>query len=123
MIAAVIAVGLLITTGGHAAATLPADMAVTNSTCEEGNITAVTVQVDYLGWEPTTVTPHIWSGKQHVQHTWSPENITLEPGVQTVQVEAPMALAEIKGRDAQLYLADGQRRVIENWRTKRCGGD
>lgn len=126
--AAAVAIGaivvvLLIVTSGHAAATLPADLVVTDSTCEDGNVTALTLRVEYHGSDPTTVTPHVWSARQHIQHTWQPENISLKPGVQTVRIETESEWGEIRGDGAQVYLADGQRRVIENWRVQRCEGD
>jgi hypothetical protein len=104
---------------------LPASMEVVNSTCDSHdgrtNITSVTLRVTYNSSEPITVHAHSWDSKRHIQHSWDPRNITLEPGTQTVTIRAPRPRAGIGPNSrAQVYLNHGQRRVIENWEVESC---
>jgi len=103
---------------GHDAATLEGDLAVTNHTCENGNVTAVTLRVTVN--ESTVVHPHVWSQRGHVQHTWSPQNISLQAGTQFIQIERPRDRVFVKGDRAQVALNDGQRRLVENWEVDQC---
>lgn len=106
---------------GHESATVDGSITVTNSTCENGNVTAVTATVEYSGDAPLTMTPHVWSARQHVQHSWSPTRIVLDPPVaRTIRFEPPSPRGYIGGDRAQLYLADGQRRLITNWEVRGC---
>lgn len=111
---------------GHSAAELPAEMDVVLEHVEEGergsNITALVVEVDYHGDEPITVTPHVWSSRQHVQHAWKPYNLTLQPGANMIEFRAPNPHAPIQSDKAQLWLADGQRRATLNWITTLAEG-
>jgi hypothetical protein len=108
---------------GHQRATLDgAEMEVVNSSCETENITAVTLRVTYRGESPIRVHSHSWDSKRHVQHPWEPRTITLEPGVNVVTIHSPRPRAGIgPGSRAQVYLNQGQRRVIENWEVRDCG--
>jgi hypothetical protein len=67
-----------------------------------------------------TVTPHVWDGRQRVQHSWRPQNLSLDPGEQTVTISAPQPRAAIRDPAAQVYLADGQRRLVENFEAPSC---
>jgi len=116
------AVFVLVVSQGHAATALPADVEVVEERCFHGDVIELTLEVDYRGEVPVTVTPHVWSEHQHVQFAWSPQEIRLEPGTQTVAISAPEERAVINGIGArgQIYLADGQRRAITNWGVGRC---
>jgi hypothetical protein len=128
IVAAALALGAAggVVIAGHSAAQLPAEMDVVLEHVEEGergpNITALVVEVDYHGDEPVTVTPHVWSSRQHVQHAWKPYNLTLQPGTNMIEFRSPNPHAPIRDDKAQLWLADGQRRATLNWITTLAEG-
>lgn len=101
---------------GHSAAAMNGGVDVVNTTCEDGNITAVTAAVTYHADRSTTVTAHVWSSKQHVQHSWSPQRIEIESGRTQIRFEPRSNRGYIRGDQAQIAINDGQRRAIENWR-------
>ena len=101
---------------GHERATLDGELVVDDTTCVDGNVTAVTLRVSVN--ESRTVHPHVWSQRGHVQHTWEPQNISLHAGTQFVQLERPRDRVVVKGDRAQVALYDGQQRLIENWRVQ-----
>jgi hypothetical protein len=103
---------------GHQAATMEGDLEVTDTSCTNGNVTAVTMRVSVN--ESRTVHPHVWSQRGHVQHTWEPENITLQAGTQFVQITAPRDRVTVRGDRGQVALYDGQRRLIDNWEVDQC---
>lgn len=119
---AVVIAAIVIGSFGHQRATLDgAEMQVVNSSCENENITAVTMRVTYRGDDALRVHSHSWDSKRHVQHSWNPRTLTLEPGTQTIRIEAPRPRAGIgPGSRAQVYLNHGQQRVIETWEARRC---
>lgn len=110
----------LVLGAGHAAATLPGETAIVDATCSQENVTALTLRVEYHGDGPVTVTPHVWSARQHVQFSWGPDNLTLQPGSQTLRIEAADERAFIHEAPIQVWLADGQRRMIANDPRPRC---
>lgn len=110
----------LVISHGHAATTFPAEVAVVDERCVDGNVTALRIAVGYHGDRPVTVTPHVWSSQQHVQFSWTPQAIRLDPGENFVTISAPDERAYLAGDRAQVYLADGQRRAITNWEIDRC---
>lgn len=122
-VAAAVGLGLVVATivgVGHVAATLPAQVTVLEEHCTAGNVTALTLAVEYDGTQPVTVTPHVWSSKQHVQFPWQPESIQLEPGRQVVHITAPDPRAYIQSERGQVWLASGQQRSITNWEVTPC---
>ncbi len=106
--------------GGAQAATLPADVAVSDVDCRDGEISSLELSVEYRGSEPVNVTPHVWSSNSHVQLSWTPTTIRLEPGANNVEIEPPRPRGRVGGDYAQLYLADGQQRAVVNWRVEAC---
>jgi hypothetical protein len=118
-VVALLVVGALVATVGHSQATMRGDVEVLGSTCTDGGIAAVHLQVSVN--ETMTVHPHTWDEKRHVQHPWTPRNLTLEPGIQRVTIVAPSERARItSGQRAQVALNDGQRRLIANWEARAC---
>lgn len=115
-------VASMILAAGHAAAELPATATVTDSQCAEyGDVASVTLRVSLQTNSAVTVHAHTWDQKRHVQHAWTPSNVTLEPGVSIVTFQAPNPEAAITGgAHTQLALNSGQKRVITNWRARRC---
>jgi len=113
--------GTTIVAAGHASATLPADVEVVDETCTAGRISAVTLSVTYYGDTPITVHSHTWDEERHIQYAWRPKTITLEPGTQQVQIQAPVADAQLTpAAVSQVYLNHGQQRAIYNWRSTTC---
>jgi hypothetical protein len=86
-----------------------------------GAVGELTLQIDYEGDEPVTVTAHVWSERQHVQFAWEPIRVEIAPGEQTVRLEAPDDRAVIEESRAQVWLAssDGHR-AVGNFDVK-CG--
>jgi len=117
LLVVVIAVGTTIV-AGHQAATLEGDLEVVDTSCTNENVTAVTLRVSVN--ESVTAHPHVWSQRGHVQHTWSPENISLQAGTQFVRIEAPRSRVMVRGERGQVALYDGQRRLIDNWEVDQC---
>lgn len=116
-----VALGVGIVGVGHSQAGLEADVVVTNSTCIGEEIGIITVDVTYHGDKPIAVVPHTWDEHRHVQYTWLPRSITLEPGKQTLRLWAPVDQGRISPNStSQLYLNHGQRRAITNWRSTAC---
>jgi hypothetical protein len=106
---------------------LPADITVIDAECDrdgpDANVTGLTLRVDYHGDSALRVHSHTWDAKRHVQHPWEPRTVRLEPGAQTVTIQAPRPRAGITpGERAQVYLNHGQKRAIENWEVQRCAG-
>jgi len=116
----VVIAALAIGISGAQAASLPAGVTVSDVDCRDGEIAALELTVEYRGSEPVEVTPHVWSSRSHVQLSWTPTTIVLEPGTNTVQIEPPRPRGRVAGDYAQMYLADGQRRAVTNWRVKAC---
>lgn len=109
---------------GHGAATLPGDVTVADVECGTGgNVTALTATVTYGGATAVNATPHVWSARQHVQFSWEPYPVRLQPGSQTLRFEAPHENAVIYGDRAQLYLAAGQQRLVANFAVERVDGE
>ncbi len=116
----VVVAGIVIGISGVQAANLPAEVTVSDLDCRDGEIASLELSVEYSGEDPVEVTPHVWSTRSHIQLSWDPTKITLEPGVNTVEIEPPRPRGRVVGDYAQVYLADGQRRAIANWRVKTC---
>jgi len=106
---------------GHAAATMPADVEVVDTTCERGNVTEVTAEVTYRGETPAEVTAHVWGSRQHVQHSWEPTRFDVAPGTTRIKLEPPSFRGYLRGDRGQLALYDGQQRLITNWETNCTG--
>jgi hypothetical protein len=96
-------------------APFPGSIGVASASCEDGAVDELTLRVDYEGDEPATVTAHVWSERQHVQFAWEPTRVEIEPGEQTIHIEAPDERAVIEESRAQVWVAsaDGQR-TVEN---------
>jgi len=109
-----------IVASGHAAATLEADVDVLEQTCEDGAVTELRLHVSQESAPSLTVTPHVWSSKQHVQFAWDPESITVYDGGTNVTISAPDERAYIAGDRAQVWVAAGQQRAIENFEVRAC---
>lgn len=107
-------------TAGHAAATLDADVDVVEQHCDSDTVTALTLRVDFEAASSATATAHVWSSRQHVQFSWEPRDIQLFDGTQNVTITAPDERAYIEGDRAQVWLAVGQQRAIENFEVRRC---
>lgn len=105
---------------GHAAATLDADIVVVEQHCEDGAVTALTLRAELNREGMQPVTPHVWSSRQHVQFTWDPSMTIIGDEPRTFRIEAPDDRAVIEGDRAQVYLAAGQQRVIENFEVRSC---
>lgn len=107
---------------GHAAATLPGDVDVVATECNDhGEKTEITLRVHYGGEQPVTATPHVWSSKHHIQYAWDPVDVRLEPGNQTVSITAPERdAAPTPGERVQVSFAAGQQRLITNFETGEC---
>jgi len=105
---------------GHASATLDADLDIIGQTCSDGAVTELTLHVGYEQAPMTTVTPHVWSSRQHVQFTWEPRDVRLFDGDQNVTISAPDERAFIEGDRAQVWLAVGQKRAIQNFEVRSC---
>jgi hypothetical protein len=120
---AVVVAGLVlgnIVVSGHAAATLDADVDVLEQTCEDGVVTELRLHIAQESAPSLTVTPHVWSSKQHVQFPWTPESITVYDGGRNVTISAPDERAYIEGDRAQVWIAAGQERAIENFEVRAC---
>lgn len=113
-------IALVIAASGVQAARLPADVTVSDVDCREGEIVGMELTVEYLDSEPVVVTPHVWGTRSHVQLSWDPTTIRLEPGTNTVEIEPPRPRGRIKGDYAQVYLTHEQQRATTNWRTESC---
>jgi len=109
-----------IVTAGHAAATLDADVDVLDQHCEAGAVDELTLQVDFEAAPSATATAHVWSSRQHVQFSWESRDIRLFDGTQNVTIAAPDQRAYIEGDRAQVWIAVGQQRAIENFEVRRC---
>jgi hypothetical protein len=123
VVVAVVVTALLfgnIIASGHAAATLDADLDVIGQTCSDGAVTELTLRVGYEQAPMTTVTAHVWSSRQHVQFTWDRPDVRLFDGDQNITITAPDERAYIEGDRAQVYLATGQQRAIENFEVRLC---
>lgn len=122
LIAVVVTVLVLgnIVMSGHAAATLDADVEVIGQTCEDDAVTGLRLHISQESAPSLTVTPHVWSSRQHVQFAWEPTSITVYDGGQNVSISAPDDRAVIEGDRAQVYLAAGQQRAIENFEVREC---
>lgn len=121
-IAVVVSVLVLgqIVTAGHAAATLDADVDVIEQRCEADAVTDLTLRIDVESAPSSGATAHVWSSRQHVQFSWEPSGIRLHNGTQTVTISAPDERAHLKGDRGQVWLAVGQRRVLENIEVRSC---
>ena len=115
----VLVVGNIIASG-HAAATLEADVDVVGQTCEDGAVTDLRLHISQESAPSLTVTPHVWSSRQHVQFTWEPASITVYDGGKNVTISAPDDRAVIEGDQAQVWIAAGQERAIENFEVRSC---
>jgi hypothetical protein len=122
LIAVVVTVLVLgnIVMSGHAAATLDADVEVIGQTCEDGAVTDIRLHISQESAPSLTVTPHVWSSRQHVQFAWDPASITVYDGGQNVTISAPDERAYIEGDRAQVWVAAGQQRAIENFEVRSC---
>lgn len=122
LIASVLVVTAVGAVVGHDMAQLEGDVVVVDQRCgPDGRVAAFQVRVEYNGPEVATVTPHVWGEQQHVQVSWRPTPIRLEPGVQMVWIEAPQSIARVRpDTRVQVYFADGQRRLITNFNTDQC---
>jgi hypothetical protein len=109
-----------IVVSGHAAATLNADVDVVGQACEDGAVTDLRLHISQESAPSLTVTPHVWSSRQHVQFTWDPASITVYDGGQNVTISAPDERAYIEGDRAQVWVAAGQQRAIENFEVRSC---
>jgi len=124
-LAAVMLVISVLTTAvlaANKAATLQGDVEVVDIECNEyGHVNEISLQIKNQSNKTEEVTPHVWSSKHHVQYAWSPENITLKSGTQTVTITAPNRDAgPDPGERAQWWLADGQQRLVVNWKVPQC---
>jgi hypothetical protein len=105
---------------GHARATLDADVEVVGQTCEDGAVTDLRLHISQESAPSLTVTPHVWSSRQHVQFTWEPSSITVYDGSQNVTISAPDERAVLNGDRGQVWIAAGQQRAIENFEVRSC---
>ncbi|WP_435067710.1 hypothetical protein [Haloplanus sp. C73] len=105
---------------GHAAATLDGDVEVISQTCDDGAVTALDLHIIQESAPSLTVTPHVWSSRQHVQFTWEPASITVYDGGTNVTISVPDERAYIEGDRAQVWISAGQQRSIENFKVRQC---
>jgi len=122
IIAVVVSVLVLgqIVTAGHAAATLDADVDVIEQHCEADAVAELTLRIDFEQAPMATATAHVWSSRQHVQFSWEPRDIQLFDGEQNVTITAPDERAYVDGDRAQVWIAVGQQRAIENFEVRAC---
>lgn len=122
ILATALGLGVLVGAGvGNEMATLQGDVDVVGVACDDGNVTALELAIEIDEDQPVGITPHVWDAQQHVQHPWEPKLIILESGSHTIEISAPSVRAEMKGSPGQVYLADGQGRLIENFEVS-CSG-
>lgn len=117
---AFVVIALAVGISGVQAASLPADVTVSDVDCRDGEVAGLELTVEYHGSAPVEVTPHVWSTRSHVQLSWTPTTVVLEPGTNTVQIEPPRPRGRVAGDYAQVYLINGQQRAVTNWRVEAC---
>lgn len=122
LLAVVITVLVLgnVVVSGHAAATLDADVEVIGQNCKDGAVTELRLHIAQESAPVVTVTPHVWSSRQYVQFTWEPAEIQVFDGGRNVTISAPDERAHIEGDRAQIWIAAGQQRSIQNFEVRRC---
>lgn len=101
---------------GHAAATLPADVEVSNASCANGNVSSMTLDVDYRGDRAIESSVRVWTQRDRVRMSWGTP--LLKPGQNRIQIHAPSRKAVLQyGERGQVMVNVGQMRAYEDFRS------
>lgn len=121
IVVVLVAAGAVVVGAGHEGSALEGDLEVVGATCDGSNVTTLDLRVEIDEDSSVLATPHVWSAKQHIQHSWDPQLIILDRGTHTIEIASPSPRATMRSSTGQVYLADGQRRLVENFEVN-CGG-
>lgn len=105
---------------GTMMATFPASIDVSGIGCAGGEVRGLELTVDYRAERPLEVTPHVWGSRSHVQLTWEPSALVLQPGRHRYRIVAPRERGRVGGDRLQVALYDGQRRAMVNTEVVGC---